>query len=58
MDKTWQTAMEIVEQNPGVIAVTDSPDILTMLNKSKETVHKINRGLNDYIEKTLHTFPR
>ena len=50
--------MEIVKQNPGVLAVTDSEDILTMLNKSKETVEIINKGLNDYLERTLHIFPR
>ena len=50
--------MEIVSQNPGVLAVTDSQDILTMLEKSKDTVKIINKGLNNYLEKTLHVFPR
>ena len=50
--------MEIVNQNPGVLAVTDSQDILTMLEKSKDTVKIINKGLNNYLEKTLHVFPR
>ena len=50
--------MEIVSQNPGVLAVTDSQDILTMLEKSKDTVQIINKGLNNYLEKTLHVFPR
>ena len=38
--------MEIVKQNPGVLAVTDSEDILEMLNKSKETVGIVNKGLH------------
>ena len=58
VDKSWQNAMEIVDQTPGVLDVTDSPDILEMLNKSKETVQRINSGLEVYMEKTLHAFPR
>ena len=50
--------MEIVKQNPGVLAVTDSEDILEMLNKSKETVGIVNKGLHEYLEKILHIFPR
>ena len=50
--------MEIVEQNPVVLVVTESPDILDTLNNCKETVQKISKGLDDYIEKTLHIFPR
>ena len=58
VDKSWNNVMEIVNQNPGVLAVTDSQDILTMLEKSKDTVKIINKGLNNYLEKTLHVFPR
>ena len=58
VDKSWNNVMEIVSQNPGVLAVTDSQDILTMLEKSKDTVKIINKGLNNYLEKTLHVFPR
>ena len=58
VDKSWNNVMEIVSQNPGVLAVTDSQDILTMLEKSKDTVQIINKGLNNYLEKTLHVFPR
>ena len=50
--------MELVDQNPNVLAVTDSPDVLEMLTKSKTTIKRINQGLNNYLKKTRMAFPR
>ena len=50
--------MELVDQNPSVLSVTDSPDILDMLVKSKNTIVRIHQGLNNYLKKTRLIFPR
>ena len=50
--------MELVDQNPNVLVVTDSPNVLEMLTKSKTTIRRINQGLNNYLKKTRMAFPR
>lgn len=58
VDTTWRSLMELVEQNPNVLVVTESPNILQMLNSTRDTIRKINLGLDNYLVKARLAFPR
>ena len=58
VDTCWRNVMELVDQNPSVLAVTDAPDVLEMLSKSQATIKRINLGLRNYLKKTRMAFPR
>ena len=58
IDASWRSVLELVEQNPSVLVVTGSPNILNMLNNSKSTIEKIKVGLDRYLVGARLAFPR
>ena len=58
VDTTWKTIMEMVQENPNVIHITESNGVMDMLTKSDNTVKDILKGLDKYLNKKCLDFPR
>ena len=58
VDTTWKTIMEMVQENPNVIHITESNGVMDMLSKSDNTVKDILKGLDKYLNKKCLDFPR
>lgn len=50
--------MEIVEENPNVMDVTQSSGMLEGLGEANDTLDEISRGLYQYLELKRLIFPR
>nr|KAJ3422605.1 Dynein heavy chain 3, axonemal [Polyrhizophydium stewartii] len=58
VDKTWRDIMANASDNPKILAVAGTPNLLHRLNESDVLLEEIQKGLNDYLEKKRLFFPR
>ena len=58
VDLSWKSAMELVEQNPNVMHITEYPGFLDMLEQKNAVLQKISKGLDKYVDKKRIVFPR
>ncbi|KAJ3092439.1 Dynein heavy chain 3, axonemal [Quaeritorhiza haematococci] len=58
VDKTWRDLMTATAENPRILTVTATPNLLDKLNESNTLLEDIQKGLNDYLEKKRLFFPR
>eukprot|EP01135_Chromosphaera_perkinsii_P000898 Nk52_evm61s152 gene=Nk52_evmTU61s152 len=58
VDGIWKMIMDYTRKNPMVLDATDMPDILEKLTESNAMLDKINKGLNNYLERKRLYFPR
>ena len=50
--------MKLVEENPNVFRVSESPGLLQMLKDKNAMLDSIQKGLEIYVEKKRAQFPR
>eukprot|EP00842_Homolaphlyctis_polyrhiza_P004869 jgi/Hompol1/5383/HPOL_004407-RA len=58
VDKTWRDIMSSASENPKILSVAGTPNLLNRLNESNLLLEEIQKGLNDYLEKKRLFFPR
>lgn len=58
VDRVWRRVMEYALEDPGVIRVTDYPDLLQLMRKAFAELESVQKGLNTYLEKKRLFFAR
>jgi dynein heavy chain len=58
VDKTWREIMSNASDDPKILHVATSPNLLNRLKESNVYLEEIQKGLNDYLEKKRLFFPR
>lgn len=58
VDKNWRQVMGVAGQDPGALACTDQPNMLTTLSDANGLLEEIQKGLNKYLEVKRLFFPR
>ncbi len=58
MDSAWKYAMDLLVQNPNVLAVTRPKSLLDLLVGRNQTLKLIYRGLRVYAEEKRLIFKR
>ncbi|CAG7651642.1 unnamed protein product [Allacma fusca] len=58
VDKLWRNVMKYTTANPDVLTATEFPNMLRDLHRAILLLEEIQLGLNEYLEKKRHFFPR
>ncbi|EDV24937.1 uncharacterized protein TRIADDRAFT_25541, partial [Trichoplax adhaerens] len=58
VDRTWKDVMKNALKDPKVLAATSMANLLERLTDCNRLLEKINKGLNQYLEKKRLYFPR
>lgn len=58
VDKTWRAIMDNTIKDTHVLEATEYKNMFNLLKENNSLLEKIQKGLNDYLEKKRLFFPR
>lgn len=58
VDTTWRTTMDGINEQPGIIDLSERDSIKPQFEKANNNLDQIQSSLNDYLEQKRQVFPR